>query len=206
MQDSNGPSHPDDPSFHEVQSRHLSARVPESVRRGVFGTGAIVITGPAEFVVDFVQNIGAPATIVARAIVPHPVMPQLIDALRSNWDLYVQRFGVPAEPPRGAPDPNQRRPTVQELYDELKIPDELLSGAYSNGLMIAHNACEFKLDFLTNMYPHSAVSCRVFLSALQIPRLIDSLHATFVQFQQRIAQQRRPSEEGEPPPKDPPGR
>lgn len=198
------PPDPQDMQSQQVQARHISARVPEHVRRGVFSTGIIVITGPSEFVVDFVQNIGPPAQVIARVVLPHGVMPQVVEALRKNWEMYIQRFGTPSEPPRPPVDPGQRRPTVQEIYDELKLPDELLSGAYANGLMIGHTASEFKLDFLTNMYPHSAVSCRVFLAAPQIPRLIESLHATFQQFQQRVTQQRRPSDEGDAPPKGPP--
>jgi hypothetical protein len=187
----------------QVQAQHVTARVPESVRRGVFSTGVILITGPAEFVVDFIQNIGPPAQVVARVIIPHAVAPRFLTALRTNWDLYTQRFGIPGEPPRPANNPNQRRPTVQEIYDELKLPDELLSGAYANGLMIGHTASEFKLDFLTNMFPHSAVSCRVFFAAPQIPRFIESLQATYSQFQQRMRDQRGEGDEGGSNPKDP---
>ncbi len=203
MNDQPIPPNPDDPQSQQVQARHISARVPDSVRPGVFSTGIIVISGPFEFVLDFVQNIGGPAHVVARVIIPHQVMPQFVEALRKNWEMYVQRFGVPSEPPRPPADPQQRRLSVQEIYDELKLPDELLSGAYANGLMIAHTASEFKLDFLTNMYPHSAVSGRVFLAAPQIPRMIESLHTTLVQYQQRVAQQRRAAEEGDPPPAPP---
>lgn len=183
---------PEDAQWQQVPARHLSARVPEPVRRGVFSSGMIVITGPTEFVLDFIQNVGPPAQVVARVVVPHAVMPQFIDALRRNWGMYVERFGTPSEPPRGAVgSPSAgRRPTLEELYDELKIADELLSGAYANGLMIGHTASEFRLDFLTNMYPHSAVSCRVFVAAPQIPKIIESLHVTWVQLQQRLEQQR----------------
>ncbi|GIW95909.1 MAG: hypothetical protein KatS3mg110_3950 [Pirellulaceae bacterium] len=203
------PEDPQNPQIQQVQTRPLTARVPEPVRRGVFSSGMIVITGPTEFVLDFIQNIGPPAQVVARVIVPHAVMPQFIEALRRNWQMYIERFGTPSEPPRAAVAAGAgRRLTLEEIYDELKIPDELLSGAYANGLMIGHSASEFKLDFLTNMYPHSAVSCRVYLAAPQIPRIIESLHVTFVQFQQRLAQQRaeqeRRSGSGPTPPSQPP--
>jgi hypothetical protein len=197
------PPDPDDMHSQQVQAHHVTARVPEHVRRGVFSTGIILITGPSEFVIDFLQNIGPPAQVVARVVIPHAVMPSFVDALRKNWELFVQRFGTPAEPPRQPQQAGQRRPSVQEIYDELKLPEELLSGAYANGLMIGHTASEFKLDFLTNMYPHSAVSCRVFLAAPQVPRMIESLHTTYVQFQQRVREQRRGPNEGEPPPPPP---
>ena len=188
------PPNPDDMASQQVRAQHITARVPEGVRRGVFSTGVILITGPYEFVIDFVQGIAQPAHVVARVVVPLSAMPQFVEALRKNWEMYVQRFGTPAEPPRGSLGPGgQRRANVQDIYDELKIPDDMLSGAYANGLMIAHSASEFKLDFLTNMYPHSAVSCRVFVAAPQLPRITDSLHTTWFQYQQRAAQQQRPA-------------
>jgi hypothetical protein len=158
----------------------------------VFSTGIILMTGATEFVLDFVQNLAPPAKIVARVVLPHAVLPQVIEALRKNLDMYQQKFGAPPELPRNEPT---KRPTVQELYDELKLPDEMLSGSYANGLMISHGAAEFKLDFLTNMYPHSAVSCRVYLAAPQVPRAVESLSATYQQFQQRVQQQRQPRED-----------
>jgi hypothetical protein len=189
----------------QVRSQHVSARVPEGISRGVFSTGVILITGASEFVVDFVQNLGQPVQVVARVIVPHGVMHQFIDALRKNVEIYSQRYGTPSMPPtpEGQQQQQQRRMGVQEIYDELKIPDELLSGVYANGLMIGHTATEFRLDFLTNLFPHSAVSCRVFLSAPQIPRTIDSLQATLQAFQQRVLEQRQqqpPNEENPEPP------
>ena len=126
----------------------LRARVPDHVADGCFSTGAIVMTGPSEYVVDFLQTIGRPHRVARRVIVPHPVMPQFIDALNTNLDLYKSRFGDPPVPPQNQ---NQaRRPTPQEIYDDLKLPDEVLSGVYANGVMIGHGASEFGLDFLTS--------------------------------------------------------
>ncbi len=174
------------PPSEQVRVQHISARVPETVSRGAFSTGMIVMTGATEFILDFVQNIGHPPQVAARVVMPHNTLPQFIQALRTNLDMYVQRFGQPPELPR--PQPGAKQPTAQEIYDELKMPDTLLSGAYANGVMIGHTASEFKLDFLTNLFPHSAVSARVFLSAPQIPRILESLSNTFQQYQQRLRQ------------------
>lgn len=181
----------------QVRTQHVTARVPEGVGQGVFSTGIILVTGASEFVIDFIQNLGQPVQVVSRIVIPHNVMPQFIDALRKNLDIYTNRYGAPAMPSAVAQQQQQqqRRLSVQEIYDELKIPDELLSGTYANGLMIGHTATEFRLDFLTNLFPHSAVSARIFMSAPQIPRTIDSLQATFQAFQQRLDEQRRANEE-----------
>lgn len=183
----------------QIRAQHLTARVPESVADGVFSTGVIVMTGASEFVLDFVQNLGGPPKLASRVVVPHNCLPQFIQALRRNMEIYQQHFGTPPQPPR-PPEGSVRRPTIQEIYDELKLPDEKLCGAYANGLMVGHTASEFKLDFLTNLPPQSAVSARVYLSAPQIPRMIESLDKTFQQFQQRIQQQKqRATGEGRPP-------
>jgi hypothetical protein len=79
-----------------------------------------------------------------------------------------------------------RHPSPQEVYDELKLKDELLSGSYSNAVMIGHGPHEFSFDFITNFYPQSAVSCRVFMAAGHVGRLLDSLKASWDQLKSRM--------------------
>jgi hypothetical protein len=180
----------------QVRIQHVTARVPDHVSRGAFSTGVIVMTGGTEFILDFVQNIGGPPAIVTRVVMPHGTLPQFADALRKNLEIFTQRFGPPPVLPKGPPPSKPQ--TAQEVYDELKIPDHVLSGSYANGVMIGHTASEFKLDFLSNLFPHSAVSARVFLSSPQVPRLLESLDSTWSQFQQRMRQQQQQ------PPRNPP--
>ena len=195
--------HPPSPAPGEMPQppQHVSARVPDSVGPGVFSTGVIIMTGRNEFILDFVQNMSRPHRVSARVVLPHAVLPQFIEALRTNLALYTQNFGQPAALPK--PPPGQPSPSAQQIYDDLKLPDEHLSGNYANGVMIGHNAAEFGFDFLTNFFPHSAVACRVFLSAPQVPRLLESMTTTFAQFEERVKQQRQqqpppePEDEGE---------
>ena len=182
----------------QVKMQHLSARVPDQVGRGAFSTGVIVMTGQTEFILDFIQNIGGPASVVSRVVMPHGTLAQFAEALRKNLEMFTQRFGPPPVLPKGPPPAKPQ--TAQEIYDELKIPDNVLSGAYANGVMIGHTASEFKLDFLSNLFPHSAVSARVFLSSPQVPRLLESLDSTWVQFQQRLRQQQQQPPKNPPPP------
>lgn len=186
----------------QPQNPPLRARVPDHVAGGTFSTGAIVMTGPSEFIIDFLQTIGRPHKVAARVVIPHPVMPQFIDALNTNLDLYKNRFGEPSAPQPQQQDPNARRPSPQEIYDDLKMPDEVLSGTYANGVMIGHGATEFGLDFLTSFFPQSAVSCRVFVASGQVPRLLDSLKGAVKQLEQRrqAAQEQADQRELFPPP------
>ncbi|MFN4906990.1 MAG: DUF3467 domain-containing protein [Planctomycetota bacterium] len=221
----------------------VRARVPEHVARGEISTGVIVVTGGTEFVLDFVRNLPRPSTIVARVVLPHLVMPQFIDALAKNIELFRQRYGelpgsqLPSNPlaapasaaepsipqgesgalPAAAKEPSGFPPEVpgttsiqaglhsnptpspvptpaatpkrqnpQEIYDELKLRDEILSGTYANAVMIGHGAYEFSFDFITNFYPQSAVSCRVYLASGHIARLLDSLKQSWEQLRPRL--------------------
>ncbi len=206
------PANPQDRPDPDDRPAHLRARVPDAVAGGCFSTGVIVMTGPNEFIIDFLQTIGRPHRVAARVILPHSVMPQFIEALDKNLSIYRDRFGDPPAAPKQANDPQQRRPTPQEIYDDLKLPDEVLSGSYANGVMIGHGVSEFGLDFLTSFFPQSAVSSRVFLAAGQVPRLLESLSGSWRQLQQQRGLLPPPSNPpqdqspgGDPPPyNDPP--
>ncbi len=169
----------------------FSARVPESVNRGVFSTGAIVVTGASEFVIDFILRMGRPHQVVARVILPHAAMGRVVEALRDNLEKYEEKFGpCPRLPkPDKKTEKKQKKPNIQEIYDDLRLPDETLSGNYANGVMIGHSMSEFSFDFVTNFFPHSCVSQRVFLAAAQVPSLLESLDNTFKGFQKRVAEQ-----------------
>ncbi len=230
----------DDPQDSLDNMPAMRARVPDHVAKGEISTGVIVVTGATEFVLDFVRNLPRPSTIVARVVLPHGVMPQFIEALAKNIELFRQRYGElpgslppathqvdPLHSPSTQAAPNQptnipteapgttsiqagmhasrpptqpqaqqpansqtpqppKRQNPQEIYDELKIKDEILSGTYANAVMIGHGPYEFSFDFITNFYPQSAVSCRVYLASGHIARLLDSLKQSWEQLRPRI--------------------
>lgn len=180
----------------QVQHASVSARVPQQVGRGILSTGAVVFDGPHEFVIDFLQRLGSPHTVAGRVALSHAVFGQFITALRDNLKMYEGRFGPPPKLPI-PPQQQQNRTSISDLYDQLKLPDEMLSGVYANAVMIGHTPSEFWFDFITTFYPRSAVSLRVFLAAQQIPGLLDTLSSA------QQAHQRRRS--GEQPPQTPPG-
>jgi hypothetical protein len=178
---------PDDPSddppnqgHQQVQVSGVTARVPESIGKGVFGTGAIVMVGQYNFVLDFVQQFGSPVQMVARVVMPHGVLPQFVQALEQNLSMFTDKFGSPAPIPR--PE-NQPQRSVQEIYDAMKLPDEELSGSFAEAVMIRHSASEFCFDFITRFFPHAAVSRRVFVAASQVPPLLKALKANLDKLQ-----------------------
>ena len=276
------PASPDDRPDPLDNMPAMRARIPEHVARGEVSTGVIVVTGGTEYVLDFVRNLPRPNMIVARVVLPHMVMPQFIEALAANVELFRQRYGElpgmpqpavvsqpsqagpgavavdPSNPmlglqstapdsnsvdvwPGSAPNPGQstntghsgssssggsnsnsgskedspggqpstapnqnnhlRRQNPQEVYDDLKLRDEILSGAYANAVMIGHGPYEFSFDFITNFYPQSAVSCRVYLASGHIHRLLESLRASWEQLRPRLSQANPPP--GQLPPQPP---
>jgi len=202
-----GPGQPNKEGTFSQEFRHqpVSARVPERLSRGILSTGVLVLDGPNEFVLDFMQALTRPFAVAARVVLTPAVMEQFVVAVRDNIARYEQRFG--GIPPLPKP-PTDRRPTLQEIYDEFKLPEEQMSGNYANAVMVGHSASEFFFDFITNFYPTSAVSSRVFLSAPQMPRLLDAVTVAFQRFQQRVQQSRRqgqsPNQQPPNPPPQPP--
>jgi hypothetical protein len=182
-----GQPRPSDPTAftQEFQHSQVSARVPEKVGRGAFSTGALIMQGQHEFVLDFAVRMAQPHQIAARVVLPPSIVPQMINALRENLANYTKRFGPP--PPLPTPAVPPKPPSIDEIYDQLKLPDEQLSGVYANAVMIVHTATDFCFDFITTFYPRSAVSARVFLSAPQIPGLLTSLSTSYQQYQQKQA-------------------
>ncbi len=81
--------------------------------------------------------------------------------------------------------PNNSKQNPLDLYDDIVVPDEVQVGVYANGLIIGHTNSEFKLDFVSNMFPKSVVTSRIFMSAPQLVRLLDTLERTLQQFDEK---------------------
>ncbi len=188
------PPAPDDPSpepngnegphSQEIRHSHIGALVPTHVARGVFTTGAVVLQGQHEFIVDFLLRMQQPQQVVARVVMPPAVVNQFIMALQENIKRYEDRFG-PIHMPV-IPNQNQQRQSAQDLYESLKISDDVQSGSYANAVMIGHSPTEFSFDFITTFFPRSSVSQRVFMASANARRLLDSMNHSFQQFQQRL--------------------
>jgi len=193
------------PFSQEFRHQPISARVPERIARGVMSTGVLVLDGPNEFVIDFMQGLTRPYQVSARIVLSPIVMEQFVAAVQDNLNKYEQRFGPPPTLPK---PPTDRRPTLQEIYDEFKVSDEIASGTYANAVMVGHSPSEFFFDFITNFFPTSSVSARVFISAAQLPRLFETLTMAYQRYQHRVAGHHgpRPQQQPQQPPQQPTAR
>jgi len=174
--ESSGHPEPDRPLAEPLQFDPVGARVTDRVSEGTFSTGAIILDGPDEFVVDFIQGLGRPSSVAARIVMSPRVVNQFLAALKVNLQKYEQTFGKPPELPR--PDP-ARRPNIKEVYENLKLPEEKLSGSYANAVRIGHSPSEFCFDFITRFFPTASVSARVYMTPPQVVRLLESLTASY---------------------------
>jgi len=186
---SDNESAPDEQPLETVQPSSVTARVPDSVGAGVFATGAVVLQGPTEVMIDFIQGVANPRRIARRVVMPQAVALQFLDALELNIARYAETFGaVPKEPspvvnpsavPSAAAPASPAAPAppqpVSEVYGQLKVEDEVLGGVYANMVSIAHNGSEFHFDFINRCFPRSVVTSRVYMAAPRVPGLLGSL-------------------------------
>lgn len=191
------PDPADKPISDTVSHAPVSARVPERIARGVFCTGQIVLDGPKEFIIDFLQGLTRPHQVVARVVMTPQTVAELIPALQKNIDLYTRNFGPPPPVPTPPQPPPDKRPSLQEIYENFRIPDEVLSGVYANSVLIGHSPTEFYFDFITAFFPTSAVAARVFLPAPQAPRFLTTLTSSFERHRDRMQPKPPPPPEQE---------
>jgi hypothetical protein len=166
----------------QFQNQPVAARVPAGVTKGIFTTGVIVQDGANEFVLDFLQGLSRPPQIAGRVVLSPGVMDALVRTVDENLHKFSQTFGPPAPLPHPA---MQRRPSIQEIYENFKLPEELWSGTYANSVLVGHGPGEFFMDFITSFYPTAAVSCRVYFAAQQAPRILDTLRMSLAQYQRK---------------------
>ncbi len=112
------------PRSGSVQANSVAARVSERASRGVFSTGVIILTGGNEFIVDFVQNLGSPTTVVSRVVIPHGAMGRIIDAIERNVEGHEDRFGPITDGITG--ENSAEKLEVSEVPREI-MPEELSS-------------------------------------------------------------------------------
>ena len=190
----------------QFQNQPVAARVPEKLARGVFTTGILVQDGPHEFVLDFLQALSRPPQIGARVVLAPGVLEALVRTLNENLNKYVQTFGPPAPLPRPPKPP--KPPSIQEIYENFKLPEDLWSGVYANSVLVGHAPAEFFMDFITGFYPTAAVSCRVYFSAQQAPRFLDTLRTSLGNYHRLVfgqpIQQPPPPQQHQQPPGEPP--
>lgn len=199
---------PNDPSLpisQKIQHTPVSARVPEKISRGVFSTGQLVMDSPKEFCIDFLFGMARPYQVVARVILAPATLTEFLHALEQNLAMYEKNFGAPPPDPKPLVPPPQPRPTIEEIYQNFKVPDDLMGGVYANSVMISHTASEFCFDFISGFYPTSCVNARVIVPGATATRMTTTLKGSLAAYRARLQNPPQPPFPSQPPfPPQPP--
>jgi hypothetical protein len=93
-----------------------------------------------------------------------------------------QGFGTVHDTLTQQPPPPQPAP-ITDVYEQLKFPEDLLSGAFANAVMIRHTPEEFCFDFISNLYPRPVVVSRVYAAAGRVPSFIEAMSGSLGRFE-----------------------
>jgi hypothetical protein len=160
---------------------------------------ARVVTTPSTFgqmIVALQANIGkyeqqfgqlGPREKTAAPPVTQPVekAPEAITQYGGETSIVAADHPSPSPKPSDGPAP----PNIEDVYGQLKLPDELLGGVFANVVMIRHTAEEFCFDFIANFYPRSVVVSRIFFAAGRIPSFLDALSNALRKYRHRTGGQ-----------------
>jgi len=67
----------------------------------------------------------------------------------------------------------------------VKMPEHVLPGVYSNQMMVSHTREEFVIDFLNLFPPHGVVNARVIVSPGHLKRMIRALQENLSRYETR---------------------
>ena len=87
----------------ELKYSQVSARVTEKVSSGVFSSGALLLNGQNEFILDFLQRMVQPQRVVARVVMSPPALLSFCNALEENLSMFQAKFGAPQQLPPPPP-------------------------------------------------------------------------------------------------------
>ena len=116
-----------DPGSDQPEPKHVSARVPESVAKGDFCTGVVVMASPQELVMDFIQTLVQPNQLVSRVVLPWPTLPSLLKALKQNLENHDRRFGsLKEKQPTGStsPETDENQEKSESDWDKKTLAEK----------------------------------------------------------------------------------
>lgn len=73
------------------------------------------------------------------------------------------------------------------LEIQIKVPDNLVGGAYANNVIISHTKEEFIMTFMMIVPPQGIVTSRVIMSPSHTKRLVNALQENIGKYEKNIA-------------------
>jgi hypothetical protein len=169
-------------SSREPAKRPPAAGAAEGAQPGTPAEGPSAEDAPAA---DASADGVPPGMATGAVSPPSPEVAGVVDTAGGMAGVSAGGMSQPPIEPGRPVDPQPNR--IEDIYDQLKLPDEKLGGVYTNVAMIRHTGEEFCFDFIANFYPRSVVTARVYMSAGRIPSLIATMTDSFEQFRRKTA-------------------
>ena len=120
----------------------------------------------------YAEKFGSPPREPDAARPPRDVQnPPAADAQSAQNKPASEPPPASSQPPTQSPP----QPAITDHYERLKLPDEMLGGAYANLVTISQTGSEFCFDFIAKLYPRAVVTTRVYMAAARVPDLLASL-------------------------------
>jgi hypothetical protein len=169
-----------------------TALIPEKVGIGLFSTEVVVFHSESEVAIDFIQGIAKPYRVVRRVIMANSITKTFFEVLKnelnspkkSNNSSYVENlknknYEESLNKNQQKDEDLEKREKVDDIYRELKIENDELSGFYANKVLINYGTDSICLDFISNIYPKSIVTSRIFVTNGTIIELLSALNKIF---------------------------
>jgi hypothetical protein len=172
-------SDPDSPS----PSQPPQPRFDLPVGQSIYATGLIVIHTRDEFLFDFISGLDTPAKLAGRVLATPPHAKRMLRALLENFGRYEHSYGAVA--PQVA-NSRARPGQVKDIYGQLQISEEILRGAFANGMVVKHTQDVFVMDFTLNFPPSAKVTSRVLVSPAHLRRITGVLGDNIAQYEERF--------------------
>lgn len=143
--------------------RRVAARVVLS--HGVAAQFAAALEGN---LARYVASFGPPRLPTAESAPAQPSPAAEAEPPAEHAESGQPSDAAPSPPPSPAPASQP----IADIYEQIRLSDEMLGGAYANVVAITHTPAEFCFDFIASFYPRSVVTSRVYMAA---PRVADAL-------------------------------
>jgi len=78
------------------------------------------------------------------------------------------------------------KPSDQASQIQVKIPDDVLKGAYANMVQVGHGPEEFVLDFMNIFPPSGIVSARIILSPGHMKRVVSAMQDNLKKYEEQF--------------------
>jgi hypothetical protein len=164
------------------QGRTVSAG--DATLEGAYATNILIMSTREEFMVDFMSNFPPRARIVSRVVLTPAHVTRVLQAMQDALQKYETHFGplpelAPAEKPK-------TQTNISEFYKSVRLPDEIIGGAFANYLEVSSRKDDFLLDFQTTFPPMPRLTARVVVPAAAFKRMIPVVINSIKNHEQRF--------------------